>query len=226
MNSEPLLQIVESAAHRQRRRREHHRIELVEEPLAQNLAHVDRRRRQKHALAAPLVPVDVAFLFALQQKRQLAPRFPTRAAPASSLLPASAKAPRVPPPLASPRSPARSYAFQVPLEKRAALGRVKRKAPFALRKSFKEAVPSFAHPRSDAAASCGAAICSTRNSILRIARQLLEPVARNLPPEIIARHILDFVRLVEDHRRIFRQVSTRNRPGESPGRRKKSGDSR
>src|SRR3984957_12551440 len=75
-NAEPLLQIIEAAAHRERGRREHHRIELVEEPLAQNLTHVDRRRRKKHALAAPLVPVNVVFLFALQQKFQLAPDFP------------------------------------------------------------------------------------------------------------------------------------------------------
>ena len=38
-----------------------------------------------------------------------------------------------------------------------------------------------------------------------VARQLLEAVIGNLPAEVIAGHVLDFVRLVENHRRIFRQ---------------------
>src|SRR5579862_7243146 len=203
LNSKPLLQIVESPAHSKSSRRQHHRIELVEQPLPQNLAHVDRRRRKKHTLPAPLVPVNVAFLFALQQKFQLAPDF--------------RRAPRQRHHFLRLRRKRRKFRLhslhragqflvplQVPLEKRAALGLFKRKAPFALRKSFKETVPSLAHP---AQIPPKLRRCNLQHpqSILRIARQLVEPVARNLTTEVIAGHILDLVRLVKHHRRIFRK---------------------
>ncbi len=41
--------------------------------------------------------------------------------------------------------------------------------------------------------------------LIGIARQLLEPEIRYLPPEIIAGHVFHFMRFVENHRRIFRQ---------------------
>src|SRR5579862_4680538 len=206
LNSKPLLQIVESPAHSKSSRRQHHRIELVEQPLPQNLAHVDRRRRKKHTLPAPLVPVNVAFLFALQQKFQLAPDF--------------RRAPRQRHHFLRLRRKRREFrlhslhrarqlliTFQVPLEKRAALSLLKRKAPFALRKSFKETVPSLTHP-AQIPPKLRRRNLQHPQRVLRVARQLVEAVTRNLPAEIVARHILDFVRLVEHHRRILRK----NRP--------------
>ena len=41
--------------------------------------------------------------------------------------------------------------------------------------------------------------------MLRVARQLVEFVARNAAPEIIAGHIFDLVRFIENHRAVFRQ---------------------
>src|SRR5882757_5407539 len=40
---------------------------------------------------------------------------------------------------------------------------------------------------------------------VRIARQFLETVIRNLPAKVIAGHVFHLVRFIEDHRRIFRQ---------------------
>src|SRR5713226_2604696 len=41
--------------------------------------------------------------------------------------------------------------------------------------------------------------------LIRIARQLFEPVIRNLPPEIVTGHVFHFVGFVENHCRVFRQ---------------------
>jgi len=61
VNAQPLPDVVEAPAHRQRRGSQYDRVELFEQPLPQNLADVDRRRRQEHAFVPPLVPVNEVF---------------------------------------------------------------------------------------------------------------------------------------------------------------------
>ena len=73
VNAQPLSDVVEAPAHRQRRGSQYDRVELFEQPLPQNLADVDRRRRQEHAFVPPLVPVNEVFLVRFEQKRKLLP---------------------------------------------------------------------------------------------------------------------------------------------------------
>ena len=90
------------------------------------------------------------------------------------------------------------------LQKCFSFRRAKREPPFALRKILEKAPPSFTHarqmlanrPRFDPQHS---------QHVFGVARKFLELIARNAPPKVIARHIFDLVRLVEHHRRIFRQ---------------------
>src|SRR4029077_15402203 len=93
-------------------------------------------------------------------------------------------------------------------EERLPLGRLKRVAPFSLREILEEAPPALAHPR-QMFPQRACLDSQHAQHVLRVARTLLEPVARYLPSEIVAGHILDFVRFVEYHCRIFRQDRTK-----------------
>ncbi len=92
-------------------------------------------------------------------------------------------------------------------EKRFPLRAFERIPSLSFREILEEAAPAFADPRELLAHLCRRDLQHAQG-VLRVARQLIEAVARDLPPEVIARHVLDFVRLVEHHRRVFRQ----NRP--------------
>ena len=80
-HAQPLLQKIEPAADRERRRSEHHGIELLKKLVAQDLAHVNRRGRQNDSLAAPLVPIDVTLFLALEQESRIRAAVPRHAAP-------------------------------------------------------------------------------------------------------------------------------------------------
>ena len=140
------FRIIESPAHRQRRRSQHHRIELLEQLFAQNLAHVDRRRRQKHALAAPLVPVDVIFFVRSRAETSARAAIPPRAArcvTTSSGFGVQRRNLRL---HALHRRRQLVVSLAILLQKRLPLGRLERKAPFARRKSSKNVARSLAHP--------------------------------------------------------------------------------
>ena len=94
--------------------------------------------------------------------------------------------------------------FAVLLEKRFALAARKRKSSVARRKRLKKCPAALANPLRPPQQRRRTQLQHPQR-LIRVPRQLFKAVIRNLPPEIIAGHILDFVRFVEHHRRIFRQ---------------------
>ena len=77
-------------------------------------------------------------------------------------------------------------------------------APVAFRKPLEEGAAPLAHAR-QLAAQRGRIDLQHAQGGFGVARKLLEPVAGKLAAEIVAGHVLDFVRLVEHHRGILRQ---------------------
>src|SRR5262249_12383032 len=74
---QPAPDVIEPASHRQSRRSQHHRVELFEQPLPQNLAHINRRRRQEHTFVPPFEPVHKILLVRFKKESQLLPQFKT-----------------------------------------------------------------------------------------------------------------------------------------------------
>ncbi len=203
LHAEALLQKIEFAADGERRGRENHRVELIEESLAQDFAHVDRRGREKNSAPAAFVPVDVAFFFAFKQELKFAAHFGGASRQRNHFFR-----------LRRERRKFRLHAFHgggelvvrfaVAFEERLAFGRAEGEASLAFRKILEECAAAFAHAHQVLAQRRGFDPQHAQQ-IFRIARQFFEAVARNLAAEIVARHVFDFVRFVEHHGRIFRQ---------------------
>src|SRR2546423_9085867 len=90
------------------------------------------------------------------------------------------------------------------LDKRCTFRARKWKTSITRWERFKKRAASFPNPLRPSQQSRRTELQNPQ-SLIGIARQLFKPIIRNLPPEIVARHVLDFMRFVEDHRRIFRQ---------------------
>ena len=202
-HAEALLQVVEAAADSECGRCENYRIELIEELFAEDVAHVDRRGREKHAAAAALVPVDVAFLFALHQEREFAPRF--------------SGAPREGDDFLGLRRDCRKFGFcalhgcgqivvrlAILIEEGMSFGGTEGIAALALGETLEEGAGPLAQAREMLAQRRGLDAQDAKHAF-RVAREFFEAVARKLTAEIIARHVFDFVRFIENDRGIFGQ---------------------
>src|SRR6266852_3543687 len=203
VQAQPLPDVFESPRHGKRRRRQNNRVELLKQARPQNLAHVNGRRRQEHALAAPLVPIHKVPLIRFKQKRQFLPYLKTSPRDPQKLFRLLRQRCKFRlQPLQRHRQ--RVVAFAMLLQKRLALLSFEWIAPIPRRKRLEKCPAALANPLRPPQQRRRPQ-SQQPQSLVRVSRQLLKPVIRNLPPKIIAGHVLHLVCFVKHHRRIFRQ---------------------
>src|SRR5260370_34608587 len=195
--SQALGNVIEAPGNRQRRGRQDHRVELLEQPLPENLADIDWRGGQEDAFVPPLVPIHKIPLVRFKEERQLLAQLEASPRDARQLFR-----------LSHERCKFRLHAFQrgyqrvvgfaVLLQKCFAFIPQERKPPIARRKQFEKAAAAF--PDSlRLSQQRRRSQMQQAHRLIRVARQLLKPEIRNLPPEIVAGYFFPLMPSIEYH---------------------------